>query len=376
MKKLLITLLILTSVSGSFIACGTNTSSSGGKTVEQNFARKAETLAENYVKAIFDGDYEKALTMVNLPEGAVYTAEDIQSNYIEKNIIPTKVDDIDSIKNKSESATKGIIVNYKIENEDGETEKNFLEIPTIKTEDGKWAVDVSYNSTKDYFLGVPTGTVFKIDGKDITAPKVEKNTDESEPLFRVKYNAFTLPLISNREHTLTVEHPTCETFKKTFTPGDKLNISLEASEEFKKKALEFIKETRETILNSAKANKPFDEIKNLFSAEASFDFLKSSYDTLKAYLNGGYEENGVKNIYSKINYENYSVYGTHYKGNNNIYMIFDCKLNTSRKSIVGGTMGYDFPNSSRDHKFGVLLKLKDDGSLTMLGGRSLINPIV
>ena len=377
MKKKTLTALALVTLTGvTLVGCGKNENtvtddststdhSNKTNTTEEKKAKTAEKIVKQYTEAIFAGNYDEALSMIDMPEGSIKDASAYENYLLKSDLAPA---DIKSIETTEMSSGEERQVDVSIETKDGDyIETTFY---ACLTDDNKWMISPKELVVENWKVVVPSGATVKLNGEELSVkPKQEENviSDVNEQVVDI----YTIPMIISANYQLEVSHPLAVTSneEKVF-PGSTKTVELVVTDEKKEEVYTALTNLFTTIISNAVEGNDFGVLVDdvIASNSPSLPAIQESYNMVKERLTGQYKFGTLTYEYKDTTASDIKIQKINYNGNNTVYIegtytsVYNERYNSQPFSL-----------ESIDNEFQALLEVSKDGKYLLIESRNIFN---
>lgn len=380
MKKKILVLTIICASAFQLIGCSKvgsiidkDTDISQEQVVESE--KTPEKIVENFAKAIFNGENQKALDMIYMPEGAIKDLKAFEKYLVKLDLEPVEMKKVTAkAVDDSNDDLRGIKVTATTK--DGKTVE--VSFHAMINEDNEWNVSPRGMVTENWEINVPKGAKVTLNGKElsITPEKKEEKSDEkNNPI----YDSYKIPMIFEGSYDLTVEHPLAKTSKeeKVFT-GNAKTVKLVLNDEALEKAEEGLNKLLNTISEKASSNVDFGELTGVVVSEKSKSLtsMQEAYNELKEKLTTDYKKYNYNN-YKDLNHSNLTIKEAYYNGDNTIYL--EGSYENLYKERYAGSVerlhNATFSSISKKLDFKITFEVDENGNYLQINGERIFSRI-
>lgn len=247
-----------------------------------------KNIAEKYFNAVVSNDADELYDILTIEKSEFTTKSMLKKALKEQK----KLDVVNYTVNKMEKSTDGLTatvnISYTIKNIKKTKEQ---EIYLTKQKKKKWLLFDNWQvvlndktTTDNYSVKVLKGSVITIEGTKLDKKYLDKNKSTDT------YDVYDMPSMFTLKYSVSVKLPIgieIEDYMNVYDFGiytSSLSLN-KLSEKFKKDLTNTIKTNLQTIYDSAKDNKTFDDVKSNFEyKDADLSDIKSDYESLVSSL--------------------------------------------------------------------------------------------
>lgn len=379
MKKRNITALTLVAIAGlSLVGCGTTNdkqtegNSTQVETQVQN-AKTPEKIVEEFAKAVFGGDYEKALTMIEMPEGSIRDSKALENCLLKMDIEPVKIKSIKTevIGNEDTREVKVVVTT-----KDGDTiDESFY---AVLNDNNKWSISSKDLAIEDWEIVVPKGSTVSLNGSKLAVKPETKKVNAGEKNEMI-YDVYKIPAIIKGNYDLKVEHPLAKTSDESKVyPGASKEVSLELNDETLKKAEDGVRKLLSTISSNATEGKDFGELLGVVVSEKSNGLasIQETYKELVAKLTTNYKVYNYYN-YKDLGQSNVTITKATYNGDNTVYLegSYEAICKERYASNESRLAEANWHNINKKLDFKVIFEVDKEGNFLQLEGQNIFSQI-
>ena len=341
MKKRTLTLMTLLAIASvSLVGCGNSTGNSintgNDSVIVENTisANSAEKIVEQFAKAVYSGDYTKALSMIELPEGSIGNAKALENILLKLNISPVDVKNISTEVTGQEERKQ---VNVTVLTKDEATVT--ATFTAVLNDNNKWVIDGTDFCVYDWNVTVPKGATVKLNGEILTANKTDKVVNAGEKN-EITYEQYTIPAIIKGNYELIVEHSLAETsLEEKVYPGTEKVVDLKLTETGLEEVKNALITLNSTIIEKATAKADFGELLSIVDETSpSLPAMQTAYEDLSTKLTET-EKDILYYQYKDLKISNISITNAKYMGDDKVYIegtydsIYKYRYSSSEKGI-------------------------------------------
>lgn len=380
MNKKNITALTLVALAGiTLVGCGNADKNADGENSNTQIetqvtdAKSPEKIVENFAKAIYSGDYEKALTMIEMPDGSIKDAKALE-NYLLK----TGIEPVEFKKINTEVVSSGDLKEIKVivETKDGNTEETIFYANLNKN--NKWTISPKDMVFEDWEITVPKGATVTLNNNKLNITpetKIENAGEKDEKTCDV----YKIPSIIKGNYELKVEHPLAKTSQENNVyPGASKEVNLELNEEQLNKAKESVSNLLTEIAKNATEGKDFGALVGVVVSENSNDLpsIQETYKKLVEMLTTNYKLTNYYN-YKDLTHSNIVVTKAIYSGDNTVYLegSYESVYKKRYSSSENRLDSTPWDNRTDKLDFKVIFEVNKDGNYLQLSGQNIFSQI-
>lgn len=246
---------------------------------------KPQNVAENYFDAVVNYDADKIYSYVDVKDSD-FTTKEMFKKVIKnaEKLNEKKITNYKIVRTNVDSITAKVKFDYVVE--DSEKSKD-ITIYLTKNKKKKWLLfdnwqvtNKKYVDVKNYKIRVFKDSKLSVEGKKVDKKYIDKSLSTST------IDVYKMPAMFAGYYNIQVKTPMGIEIKDQVGVSSYSSYTCKfdvksLSSSFKKKLTNNIKESLQTLYDSAKDNKSFDEIKDKFNyKKANLNDLKSDYETL------------------------------------------------------------------------------------------------